>query len=387
MRIGVIGAGYVGLTLAACLARIRQVTVCDVDSSKVAAINQRRSPFADATLGAYLQETPLRLAATDSPQTACRDAEFVFLAVPTDYDDESGCFDTSALEAVLDQTTRIAPEAMFVIKSTVPVGFTNRMRRRHQGIQIVFAPEFLREARALEDSLRPSRIVIGDTTDLGRRLARLLVEAALNDPPLVLLGSSEAESVKLFANAYLALRVAFFNELDTYAAEHHLDSRQIVDAVCLDERIGNHYNNPSFGYGGYCLPKDSRQLLATYGLLPQNLISAVVASNATRMKFVASDILARGPKTIGVYRLVMKTGSDNFRESSTLGVMRLLAAAGVELIIYEPLLAQDRYDGHTVLAELDDFKRRSDLIIANRRSRELADVAAKVYSRDLYCRD
>ncbi|MDR1394442.1 MAG: nucleotide sugar dehydrogenase [Bifidobacteriaceae bacterium] len=387
MRIAVIGAGYVGLTLAAVLAQRHQVTVCDIDPTKVDLVNSRRSPFYDATLGDFLQSAELNLSATTSLEQACQNASYVILATPTNYDHQSGSFDTSSLEQVLDDAALQVPQATFVIKSTVPVGFTERMRAKHPGAGIVFVPEFLRESRALEDNLRPSRIVVGDRSALGQEVADLLSEAALNDPPVLLTGPSEAEAAKLFANTYLALRVAFFNELDTYAAVHDLRTAEIVGAVALDPRIGDHYNNPSFGYGGYCLPKDSRQLLANYGLLPQNLITAIVESNSTRMDYIAAAILARTPKKVGIYRLTMKTGSDNFRESAILGVMARLARAGLEIIIYEPLLDAPSLDGATVVSDLETFKDQADVIVANRWSEELTDVADKLYTRDVYRRD
>ncbi|MDR0628019.1 MAG: nucleotide sugar dehydrogenase [Bifidobacteriaceae bacterium] len=387
MRIGVVGAGYVGLPLAAVLAQHHTVTICDIDPAKVEAVNARRAPFYDTSLGDFLRSADLDLAATTSLREACAGADLMILATPTNYDHESGGFDTASLETVTAQTLEWAEQATIVIKSTVPVGFTARLREAYPGAKIVFVPEFLRESRALEDNLRPSRIVVGDRTETGRQVAAVLSEIAENDPPVLLTGPSEAEAAKLFANTYLALRVAFFNELDTYADVHNLVAADIIDAVGLDPRIGSHYNNPSFGYGGYCLPKDSRQLLANYGLLPQNLISAIIHSNATRMDFVAERILAGQPQTVGVYRLVMKSGSDNFRESSTLGVMERLRAAGVEVIVYEPLTAADSYAGCEVVASFDDFTDRADVIVANRWSDELEQVAAKVFTRDVYRRD
>jgi UDPglucose 6-dehydrogenase len=387
MRIAVVGAGYVGLTLAAVLAQRHEVRVCEIDRRKVDLVNARRAPFQDGGLGEFLQDTDLDLAATASLEDACSGAETVFLAVPTNYDHATGCFDTSILEDALAATLAVAPRTVAVVKSTVPVGFTERMRAAHPGAEVVFVPEFLRESRALEDSLAPSRIVVGDRGATGRRLAALLAGAADNDPPVLLTGSSEAEAAKLFANTYLALRVAFFNELDTYAEAGGLDAAEVSGAVALDPRIGGHYNNPSFGYGGYCLPKDSRQLLANYALLPQNLITAIVQSNDTRMAFVVSQVLARAPRTVGVHRLVMKAGSDNFRESSTLGVAARLREAGVEVIVHEPLAAVSEFDGLEVVADVAEFKDRSDVIIANRWSDDLADVKDKVYTRDVYRRD
>jgi len=388
MRITVVGAGYVGLSNAVLLAQRHDVRLLDLDRDRIEAVSAGRSPIEDDDIADHLARGELSLTATTDASAAYAGTELVVVATPTDYDPETNFFDTSSVEQVLAEAHAAAPEATLVVKSTVPVGFTERMRAEHPGLPIVFSPEFLREGRALHDNLHPSRIVVGDLTERGKVFAELLREGALDpDVPVLLTEATEAEAIKLFANTYLALRVAYFNELDTYAALHRLDTAQIIEGVGLDPRIGTHYNNPSFGYGGYCLPKDTQQLQANYKDVPQNLISAIVEANTTRKDFIAWDILSRRPETVGIYRLVMKAGSDNFRESAVQGVMKRLKAKGVEVIVYEPSFPEATYFNSDVVDDLDEFKRRADLIIANRRNEALADVESKVYTRDIYGRD
>jgi len=388
VKIAVIGLGYVGLSNAVVLARHHDVWAVDLDADRVAQVARGESPLVDPELEEYLGRGGLQLTATNDPGAAIAGAEFVIVATPTNYDMVTNEFDTSSVEAVIAQVGAIESSATVVVKSTVPVGFTRRMRDEHPGLSIVFSPEFLREGRALFDNLHPSRIVVGERGERGQRFADLLVEGALDDDvPVLLVGSTEAEAIKLFANTYLALRVAYFNELDTYAAMHGLDAAQVISGVGMDPRIGDHYNNPSFGYGGYCLPKDTKQLQANYRDVPQNLISAIVEANTTRKDFIAADILRRSPATVGVYRLVMKEGSDNFRMSSIQGVMKRIKAKGVEVVVYEPTLETDEFFNSPVIGDLAEFKERSDVIVANRRAPELDDVADKVYTRDIYGRD
>lgn len=388
MKIAVAGTGYVGLSLAVLLARHHDVTAVDIDATKIGLLSSGRSPIEDADIQRHLDEVPLSLSATLDGDAAYASADLVIVATPTDYDPATNFFNTASVEAAVTQILTANPGAYIVLKSTVPVGFTRSLRERHPGAQIGFSPEFLREGRALHDNLYPSRIVVGDRSERGREFAEMLRAGSLAPDVRVLLTEpDEAEAIKLFANTYLALRVAYFNELDTYAATRGLDSAQIIEGVGLDPRIGTHYNNPSFGYGGYCLPKDTKQLLANYRNVPQNLITAIVDANTTRKDFIAADILRRGPRVVGMYRLAMKAGSDNFRASSIQGVMKRIKAKGVEVIVYEPSLTEPEFFGSEVVRDLEEFLDRADVIVANRRADELARVAAKVYTRDIYGRD
>lgn len=388
MKIAVVGTGYVGMSIAALLARHHDIVAVDIDAERVELVNRRISPIVDPELTTYLTREELRLLATTNSQEAYRNSEFVVIATPTNYDPDTNHFDTSTVESVVKDAVNTNPRACIVIKSTVPVGFTKELQEKYPAVKIVFSPEFLREGRALHDNLHPSRIVVGDTTERGRTFAELLLEGSLEtDVPVLLTDSTEAEAIKLFSNTYLALRVAYFNELDTYAASRNLSAAQIINGVGLDPRIGSHYNNPSFGYGGYCLPKDTKQLLANYNEVPQNLISAIVDANRTRKDFIADDILSRNPRTVGVYRLIMKEGSDNFRQSAIQGVMKRIKSKGINVIVFEPTLEEEEFFHSKVYGSFEKFAAESDVIIANRQAEELKPFSEKVYSRDIYCRD
>ena len=387
MKIAVVGLGYVGLSNAALLAQHCEVVAVDVVSARVDLINARRMPFHDDGLAEFLRTRELNLRATIDADAAYADADYVVVATPTDYDPVTAAFDTATVESVIKEVMRVSPTAVPVVKSTVPVGFCAELSEKY-GRQVVFSPEFLREGMALQDVMYPNRIIVGDDTDAARTFGALLAQgSAIPDVPVLAMTSTEAEAVKLFANTYLAMRVAYFNELDTFAARHGLASQPLIDGVCLDPRIGAGYNNPSFGYGGYCLPKDTKQLLSNFQEVPQRLMQAIVDSNTTRMDFIADEVLARGPRVVGIHRLAMKSGSDNFRASSILGVIERLQHRGQEVIIYEPTIHTVEFHGLRVESDLAAFKQVSDVILANRRSEELDDVAEKLYTRDIYRAD
>lgn len=385
MNITVVGTGYVGLSNALLFSKQHQVIALDIDADKIALLNQKISPLQDALIQSYLTETTESFIATTDQALAFKNAELIIIATPTNYDEEENFFDTSSIESVLTILANKNSKSIIVIKSTIPVGFTQKMRARFPDLTILFSPEFLREGKALHDNLYPSRIIVGDKSSVGEMVATLFKTAALADNiPTLLLDSTEAEAVKLFSNTYLAMRVAFFNELDSYSITHNLNTKDIIEAVCLDPRIGDHYNNPSFGYGGYCLPKDTKQLLANYHNVPQNLIAAIIHSNATRKDFIAQKIIEKTPQIVGVYRLIMKQGSDNFRKSAIQGIIKRLQKAGKKIIIYEPQLTEELFYDIPVLNNLEQFKTLSDIIIANRMPTELTDVVEKVFTRDIF---
>jgi len=387
-KITVVGSGYVGMSLAVLLAQQNDVVVLDVDPARVDKVNNKQSTVADTEIEVFLAEKELSLTATLDKERAYKDASFLIVATPTNYDPDTNCFDTSSVDRVVSDALELNADALVVIKSTIPVGHTKSLQQKHDTDRVIFSPEFLREGQALRDNLYPSRIIVGSQLDAGRAFADLLVKGAeKSDIETLFIRSTEAEAVKLFANTYLAMRVSFFNELDSYALAHNLDTKSIINGVCLDERIDNGYNNPSFGYGGYCLPKDTKQLLANYDQVPQTLIQAIVSSNATRKDFIAEKIIQLNPALVGVYRLVMKNGSDNFRDSAIQGIMKRIKAKGIRVIVYEPTLDQAEFFGSEVIDSLENFKLSADLIISNRMSPDLLDVAEKVITRDLFNND